>query len=109
MTIASGSLVDLYDASFKKIFNDAVTKVEPVFDKVFDVLTSQQQYEKMSGVTGTGLLREKTEGQGSSELKIYQKYDKTFTHKTYGGYVRVTKESSDDDLSGSLKKIPMFL
>jgi hypothetical protein len=109
MTIQSNALVNNYNPAFSKIYIDKIKNYEPVFDKVFDVLTSQQQYEYRGNQTATGLLTKKTEGMDASELKVFQKYSKQFIHATYAAYVRITKEAADDDLSGNLKKLPAIL
>jgi len=109
MSINSASLVNNYNPAVSKVYNDGVNSVPAVFDKVFDVQTSKQQYEKMGNMTGSGLLMKKTEGMDAVELKVYQKYLKTFTHSTYAGFIRITKEAADDDLSGNIKKLAQML
>ena len=109
MTIQGAALANLLDPSYSKIYQDAVKDVDSVFDKFLDVITSKQAYEKRAGMTGVGLLPVKAQGQDSVELSVFAKNSKTFTHVTYAGHVRITKEAADDDLSGELKKLPMLL
>lgn len=109
MTINSNALVNNYNPAFSKIYLDKIKSYEPVFDKLFDVLTSEQQFEYRGNMTATGLLSKKTEGMDASELKVFQKYSKQFIHTYYSGYVRLTEEAAADDLSGNLKKLPAIL
>lgn len=109
MTIQAAAFANLMNPVYSKIYQDAIKEVDSVFDKYLDVLTSKQQYEKRGGMTGVGLLPVKVQGQDSAELSVYQKTSQTFTHVTYAGHIRITKEAADDDLSGELKKLPMYL
>lgn len=108
MTITRGSIADLCGQQFEKIFFDGVTKVDPVFDKLFAVKQGKHQTEYLSSVAGLPVHMQKTEGDAPASGEIAQKYDESFTHVTYSLITRVTKEAYDDDLSGTLKKIPML-
>ena len=109
MTMKGEAFANALNPQFSKLYQDGVMKVEPQFDVVFDVLTSKQSYEKRGGLTGFGLIPQKTKGANATELTMVQKDSKTFTHATYAAYARIEKEVSDDDLSGELNKIPTLL
>lgn len=108
MTILKNNVLDLLDPSFKSIFFQAL-KVEPIYDKIFNVMDSKMKTEKLSGISGFGLPAVKNDGQGITYDDPIQKYDKSFTHTTYSLGFRVSEEAVDDDLSGSLAKMPKEL
>jgi hypothetical protein len=106
MTINRGAIGDLVNQQFSKIFDDAVTSVEPKFTKFLKVEDSKYAAEYLSGATGLPLHQIKTEGNIPTSGELAQKYNATFTHTTYGLYTRITQEAQEDDLSGRLKNIP---
>lgn len=104
--INAAQFVDAMSQDFKQIFLDDLKAREPYYDKIFLVQGSGNQYEKLSGITGVQNLATKTEGSPMTEIKPYQKYDKTFTHTSYGGFTEITHEAMNDDRSGKLRGIP---
>lgn len=79
------------------------------YTKLFNVLSSERQYEEDSSISGFGLVPEKAEGVGIFYDDPIQGYDKRYTHKTYGMGFRVTREMWEDDLYGKMRKMPKSL
>lgn len=100
---------DLLAPGFRMIFDQKFNEYPAEYPAIFNVLTSERQYEDDSSISGFGFVPEKTEGTGITYDDPIQGYDKRYTHKTYGLGFRVTKEMFEDDLYGKMKKMPKAL
>jgi len=109
MAVLRANIADLISKEFTKIFLPAFTKEPPIYNQIYREMNSNAKYEKFSGISGVGLIPEKTEGAPMASDEPIQLYDKTFTHKTYAMEVRITREAYEDDLSGALKQIPKMM
>ncbi|MCD6448890.1 MAG: Mu-like prophage major head subunit gpT family protein [Thermotogaceae bacterium] len=109
MAVNKSSIAYLISKDYDKIFLDNFQAEETVFDKIFNVVNSQDAYNRFAGFTGIGLIPKKEEGVNANFDEPKQKYSKTFTPVTYSLGVRITKEAFDDDKSGHLRKIPAML
>jgi phage major head subunit gpT-like protein len=81
----------------------------PQYTQMFNVLTSQKQYEDDSYVTGFGPLVTKNEGQASTYDDAIQGYDKRYTHVTRSLAYRISREMIEDDRYRAIQKMPMAL
>lgn len=80
------------------------------YSQVFNVLTSNRNYEEDAEVVGLGKLVSKSEGAAVTYDDPYQSTDKKrYTHTAYGLGFRVTEEMYADDLYGIIKKMPASL
>lgn len=100
---------DLLEPGFKKIFDDAFKEMEMVFPKIFNVDSSERQQEKVSGVTGFGLLQQTSEGASIDYEDPVQMYDTTFVHLKYTKGFKVSEEMVEDDLYNVIKGKPAQL
>jgi hypothetical protein len=74
------------------------------YDKLFDVDTSNQNYEEDVQLTGFGLVPVKSEGAGVQYDSEIQGFVTRYTHVAYAmGYI-VTKEELDDNLYEQISK-----
>ena len=109
MATVRASFADLLKPGFHDIFMQRLNKYPPEYPKIVNELTSKQQYEDDSYVTGFGTAPEKVEGVSVTFDDPYQGYDKRYTHTTFGLGFRVTREMYDDDLYGKMRKMPKAL
>lgn len=100
---------DLLEPAFKKIFDDAFTEKEMVFPKIFSVQESSKQDEKVSGVTGFGLLQQTGEGSPIDYEDPVQMYDTRFVHLKYTKGFKVSEELVEDDQYNVIKGKPAQL
>jgi phage major head subunit gpT-like protein len=100
---------DLLAPGFRSIFMDKFNEYPAEYPAIFNILTSDRQYEDDSSVSGFGFVPEKEEGVGISYDDPIQGYNKRYTHKTYGLGFRVTKEMYEDDLYSKMSKMPKAL
>lgn len=100
---------DLLAPGFRVIYDEEFNRYSPEYPAIFNVLSSERQYEQDSSISGLGFVPEKEEGVSITYDDPIQGFDKTYTHKTYGLGFRVTKEMWEDDLYGKMKKMPAAL
>lgn len=109
MTALRSNFGDLLVPGFRAIFMDKFKSYSDEYTELFNILSSERQYEEDSSISGFGLVPEKNEGVGIFYDDPIQGYDKRYTHKTYGMGFRVTKETWEDDLYGKMRKMPSAL
>lgn len=97
---------DVTNRDIQQIFYRALGRKKPIFNMIVNILNSKDKYEHMSQVTGLGFLGKKDEGVVYTADEILQMYNKQFTHDTWGGLVRASRELIEDDRSGKLNIIP---
>ncbi len=109
MTAQRSDFGDLLAPGFREVFFNRFKLNGDEYPQIVNVLTSDRQYEKDSGISGFGTVPEKEEGIGIVYDDPIQGYDKTYTHKTYGLGFRVTREMYEDDLYSKMSKMPKAL
>lgn len=101
---------DLLAPGFREIFDaNMFAGYPPEFPKIFNVVTSERQYEDDSSVSGLGTVPDKEEGVGIIYDSPIQGYNKRYTHTTRALGFRVTREMWEDDLYGKMRKMPKAL
>ncbi len=100
---------DLLEPGFKQIFDDAFQEIPLVFPQIFNEETSGKQDEKVSGVSGFGLLVQTGEGDSVTYEDPVQMYDTTFTHLKYTKGFKVSEELVEDDQYNVIKGKPAQL
>jgi len=96
--VITGGWPDIINPAMRKIYDDVFAVFPTEFDKVFDVDTSDRNYEKFSTATGFGMAQDVGEAQEIPADDPEQGYDITFTHKKIGKAFLVSKETLEDDL-----------
>jgi phage major head subunit gpT-like protein len=103
------NFADLLEPGFLKIFNDAYDEQPMVFPQIFKVETSGKQDEKVSGVTGFGLLEQTDENESVRYEEPVQMYDTVFVHQKYTKGFKVSEELVEDDQYNVIKTKPAQL
>lgn len=94
----------------KEIFFNRYSQFPDEYAQIFNIDTSVRQYEEDAEVAGLGKLVEKPEGQGITYDDPFQSTNKQrYTHTTFGLGFRVTEELYEDDLYGTIKRMPSAL
>jgi len=109
MTMLRASFGDLLAPGFREIFFNKFSEYPLEMEQIFNLRTSNRQYEKDSYVSGFGLVPKKTEGTPSTYDDPIQGYATEYTHDTYSLAYRVTKEMGEDDLYRIVSKMPASL
>lgn len=100
---------DLLEPGFREIFNDAYDELPLVFPQIFNVDSSTKQDEKVSGVTGFGLLAQTDEGESVQYEDPNQMYDTTFIHQKYTKGFKISEELYEDDQYNVMRSKPAQL
>jgi len=79
------------------------------YDRIYNMLGSQRNFETDSQVVGFGLTPQKPEGTPVTFDNAVEGFSVTYDHISYGMGYRVTKEMFDDDLSGKIRQLPQGL
>jgi len=108
MALTRSALTDLVTAGFDKYYFDAIRTGMPS-DAIFNESGSVKQSEKASGLITGGHLSTKAEGTPKAPLNAYLGYDTELTHSTLAGYLELTEELIEDDLSGTIRRLPSGL
>lgn len=109
MAAFRGNFGDLLEPGFREIFDDAFTEMPMVFPSIFNVMSSDKQDEKDSGVTGFGLLQQTGEGEPIDYEDPNQMYDVVYTHLKYTKGFKVSEELVEDDQYNVIKGKPAQL
>lgn len=109
MTMVRGNFGDLLAPGFREIFFQKFGERPPEYTELFNVLSSNRQYEDDSYISGFGLIPKKNEGVEMASDDVIQGFDKRYTHDTYALQYRITREMIEDELYGIIKKLPAAL
>lgn len=97
-TINTGSHPKLLWPGIKRVWGLEYKRHEPIWPKMFEVLTSDQAYEDDVEVVGFGLMSVKGQGGGITYDTSQQGYVSRYSHLTYALGYAVTMEELDDNL-----------
>ena len=100
---------DLLAPGFREIFFMKFGEKPSQYSELFNMETSTRQYEDDSYVSGFGLIPTKDEGVEMDSDEVIQGFDKRYTHDTYGLQYRLTEELMEDEMYGTMKKLPAAL
>lgn len=109
MTALRANFGDLLAPGFREIFFQNFNAYPLEYTRIFNINTSERQYEDDSSVSGFGVVPEKDEGSGITYDDPIQGYNVRYTHRTYGLGFRVTREMWEDDLYNVMRKMPAAL
>ena len=98
MSMISSRFTRLFIPGLRGALFEGYGRYAPVYQKVFNVLTSQRQYEEDFTMQGLTNFVSKTEGNVISYEDFLPGNRKTYTHTTYAKGARITEEAVEDDL-----------
>lgn len=109
MATFSTNLPDLLNPFVTDIFYKQLALHESMYERVFNMLTSNRAYEDTFTVAPLGTLVVKPEGTPIAYDDPIQSDRKRVVHTTYALGFRVTMEMMDDDQHGIIAKMPSDL
>lgn len=109
MTTSSGNFAELLWPGIIDLWGHEYPQYEPLYRKIFQMQRSDKRFEKFQGVTGLGLVGEKTEGNAVGYEDPFQGYQKEFVNLTYGLGVIVTREMYEDEMYNYINSTPRWL
>lgn len=109
MAVATGNFPELLWPGIKKIWGDTYNSWEPLYEKVYDTVTSDKAFEKYQSMTGLPLFGLKEQGKAVPYADPYQGYQKEMVNQTYGLGCTITREMYEDDQYNKINNIPRML
>jgi hypothetical protein len=109
MTLVRANAVDLLQVGLDEVLFEKYRELKPVYAQIFDIRSSDRQFEKTTGFSGFGSLVKKDEGSPITYDDPFLGYATMFTHLTYGLAFRVTMEMQQDDLYDVIRRMPSSL
>jgi phage major head subunit gpT-like protein len=102
MTNFTTDFAKLLTPETSQVLWDEYKRVPTEYDRIFNILESQRNFETDAQVVGLGLAKLKPEGTPVEYDAAQAGYNKTYTHDDFGLGYRVTKNMFADDLSGKI-------
>lgn len=99
MSMISARFTRLFIPGLRGALFEAYGRYSPVYQKIFNVMTSNRQYEEDFTMQGLTNFVTKTEGNIISYEDFFPGNRQTYTHATRTKGVRVTEEAVEDDLN----------
>lgn len=109
MAATRANFGDLLEPGFIEIYDNNYKELDRILSKIFTVKNSTKQDERVSGVSGFGLLNVKGENAPVTYEDPIQLYDTLFSHVTYAKGFKISKEMYDDDLYNVMNDKPKEL
>lgn len=105
MSMISARFTRLFIPGLRGALFESYGRYAPVYQKIFNVMTSNRQYEEDFTMQGLTNFTAKSEGNLISYEDFFPGNRQTYTHSTYAKGVRVTEEAVEDDLYGPMRKV----
>lgn len=111
MSQVRGAFAQLMAPGLRHIYNDATEfeQREKEYPMLFNVKSSDMEYEQELEMAALGPLQEKPENSSTAYNDMIQGGSKRVTHLTYSLGIRTSKELWDDDQYGQIKIGPKAL
>jgi len=97
MAAVQGAFSALLAPGLRKVFFQRYDSMPEVYSRVYNVLSSTRKYEDDQGITGFGVIPEKTESAAIQYEDPVQAYTKRYTHLIYGLGFRVSEQMYRND------------
>ena len=105
MSMVSARFTRLFIPGLRGALFEGYARYQPVYQKIFNVMTSNRQYEEDFTMQGLTNFVTKTEGNLISYEDFLPGNRQTYTHLTYAKGVRISEEAVEDDLYGPMRKV----
>jgi phage major head subunit gpT-like protein len=105
----TANFAELLEPGLRKIYGDSYKDFSEEYSQIFEVDSSTMHQEKDQGLTGLGLVTEKSQGGGVDYSDALKGFAKTYTHTTYGLGFKITRELWEDALYRNIKQMPKAL
>lgn len=108
MTLLRANVTDILRVGLDKVFFDEwnTVQAEKYINAIFDVQSTDQNYEEDVDYYGVPMLSEKPEGAGLDSADSGIGYKTRLTYLMYGCYSAITKETRQDGKYNVVQKLP---
>lgn len=101
--------VDALDPTFRAIFHETENDFEPMYPKIFHVMSSNKAFEKDTALSGVGLLEETPELGAIAYEDATPGWEVTYVHKKFAKGRMVSEEMIEDEKYHMIEKLPKSL
>jgi len=105
MGMISSRFTRLFIPGLRGALFESYGRYVPVYSKIFNVMTSNRQYEEDFTMQGLTNFASKSEGNTIAYEDFLPGNRQTYTHSTFAKGVRITEEAVEDDLYGPMRKV----
>lgn len=91
------------EKNLRKAFLDRYSEIPALYERIFNVETSDIKIERHAVYAGYGTYASKDEGDAPTYDSGQEAWTKSYTHSTFALGVQVTQEAVEDDLHGVIK------
>lgn len=96
--MATALFPELLNKKHREIFEDTYKNWQPIYEKVFKVMDTDQKTTTFSGISGLGLWTAGTEGQPIATQDLVDTPNRSFTAVRYENSYTITHEMMKDDV-----------
>lgn len=104
MTISTGAIAAALRPGVNSWFGNAYKRYPDEYSQIFQIETSEMNYEVDVNINGFGLAVVKQEGESIAYDSMQQGYKQTYQHVTYGTGFIITEEAMEDNLYFKMAK-----
>lgn len=101
--------VDALDPTFRAIYNETEQSFTTMYDKIFNVMSSDKAFEKDTALSGIGQLEEVPELGAIPYEDATPGWEVTYVHKKFAKGRMVSQEMIDDEKFNMINKLPKSL
>ena len=109
MAMTRAAFANYFIRGLKEVFNTSYKELPSVYDRVFNVLRSDKNYEEMLGMVGFGYLAQTGELETTTLQDALEGFKTRFTHLKYALGYQLSQELIDDDMYGMVREFPSGL
>ena len=109
MTVGTSNFGELLWPGIKTLWGHRYNQYKPLYPQWAEMATSDKAFEKYQGVTGLGLAAVKLQGKSVSFADPLLGFQSLITNVSYALATSVTREMSDDDQYGYIRRLPAML
>lgn len=109
MAAVRGAFPNYFIRGLKELFWTSYKELQPVYERIFNVMQSDKNFEEMLAMVGFGKLATEAELETVTLQDPMEGFKSKFTHVKYGLGYQISQELLDDDMYGQIKQFPAAL
>lgn len=109
MTTGTSNFPELLWPGISTIWADTYRRYPPLWSRMMILRRSTKAFEKEQGITGFGLVGQKTESASVPYVDMLQGYQREYVNLTYGLGTIITQELMEDEQYNVINNVPRML
>lgn len=106
---ATGFAPELLYPGLAAIWGDSYQNYPTKYNRIFQIKSSKQRFEKEQEMSGFSIAGLKDEGDSVEYARLVQGFQQQYNHLTYGLGAIITRELMEDDQYNYIQKVPSKL